>query len=102
MAKKNISSVPIAHVAKLANLQLTPEQLTKFEQSLNSIVGHMQEVADLDLSKVPSTARVIDEENILREDVVEPSFSQVDALKNAKHTHDGYFMVAHVFENKDA
>lgn len=99
--RKN-STVPVAHTAKLANLNLTEEQLKAYEVSMSSIVNTMQEVASLDLQSVPLTARVIEEENIFRDDVVQPSLTQEEALQNAKRIHDGHFMVDHILENKDA
>jgi aspartyl-tRNA(Asn)/glutamyl-tRNA(Gln) amidotransferase subunit C len=95
--------VPIQHIAKLAHLQnLTPEQLQQYEANITSIMNHMQEVTQLDLSTVPETSRVIEEENILRDDMVKSSFTQSQALQNAKHTHEGFFKVPAVLEERDA
>ncbi len=102
MSKSGSAQLPIQHIAKLANLQLTDEQLKKFEQNLSSILDYMQEITKIDLSNVPATARVIDEENILREDEVESSLSQAEVLKNAPASHDGYFVVNAIFEDKGA
>jgi aspartyl-tRNA(Asn)/glutamyl-tRNA(Gln) amidotransferase subunit C len=102
MKKVSPTDVPIEHIAKLAHLNLTPEQLKTYKGHLGSILGHMQEITKLDLSTVPLTARVIEEENIWREDEVRPSFTQEEALQNAKNTHDGFVMVKAIFEDKGA
>jgi aspartyl/glutamyl-tRNA(Asn/Gln) amidotransferase C subunit len=61
----------------------------------------MDEIKNLDVDNIPETTRVTEEENIFREDVVEPSLSQADALKNAKNTRNGFFVVPYVFEKEE-
>lgn len=92
--------ISITHLSKLANLKLSSMQLTTMEASIPSVVEHMEEIKHLDLSHIQATNAVIEEENIYREDVVEPSLSQKDALANAKNTYNGYFVVPYVFEEE--
>ena len=99
---KTSSPIPVKHIAQLANLNLTDDQLIFYQKSLSSVVDLMEQISSLDLKNVSPTARVIDEENILREDVVEKSLSQSEVLKNAKKHHAGFFVADYVLENKDA
>jgi aspartyl-tRNA(Asn)/glutamyl-tRNA(Gln) amidotransferase subunit C len=94
------TAVPIKHIAKLAHLQLTEDQLQTYSAKLESILEHMQEITQLNLSDVPSTARVIEEENIFRDDVVLPSLPQAEALKNATKTQEGFFVVPGVLKDQ--
>ena len=96
MAK--ISKDTVKAVAQLAKLKLTEKQIDKFALDLSSIVGQMEEIKNLDVKNIAETARVINEENILREDAIKPSFSQEQALKNSKSTHNGYFLVPQILK----
>lgn len=98
--KNIISEAKIKEIAGLANIKVTEEQADNLAESVSSVVGYMEEIKNLDLDAIPETARVTEEVNVLREDVVKPSFTQEDALKNGK-SHKGYFIVPYVFENKE-
>ena len=84
-----------SHVAKLANLQLAPSKISKLQTELESILEYVQAVQKAPTDKVPETSQVTGLTNVWREDVVDDSrtFTQEQALSNAKSTHNGYFMV---------
>ncbi|MEK7633725.1 MAG: Asp-tRNA(Asn)/Glu-tRNA(Gln) amidotransferase subunit GatC [Patescibacteria group bacterium] len=94
-----ISTDTVKVISKLAKLKLTEEQINKFALDLSSIVGQMEEIKNLDVKNIAETARVIDEENILREDIITPSFNQEQALKNSKSIHNGYFLVPQILKD---
>ncbi len=89
----------VNNLAKLAKLNLTDKQVNKYSQDISSIVGYMEEIKNLDVKNIPETARVSDEGNIFREDEIKPSFSQEQALKNSKNTHNGYFLVPQILKD---
>ena len=62
----------VAHVAHLARLGLTEEELGRLEGQLNHILDQYAKLAELDTDAIPPTAQTIELENILREDVVSP------------------------------
>ncbi|MCB9812775.1 MAG: Asp-tRNA(Asn)/Glu-tRNA(Gln) amidotransferase subunit GatC [Pseudomonadales bacterium] len=106
-SKKNISSQKIStaqiiHIANLAAIPITKveeeELRLAFEQTLNTIA----ELQSVDISNIEPTHQVTGFENILREDKVnqENMFSQKEALKNAKETHAGYFVVPRVLTHE--
>jgi aspartyl-tRNA(Asn)/glutamyl-tRNA(Gln) amidotransferase subunit C len=99
--KKNTDNL-VEHIAKLAQLQLSPDKIKEYEKQLSMILSHFEELKALDLSDVPETSRVIEEENIWREDVVETSLSQAAALKNSRRVHKGFFVVPYLLTGKDA
>jgi aspartyl-tRNA(Asn)/glutamyl-tRNA(Gln) amidotransferase subunit C len=73
----------VEHVAHLARLGLTDEELTRLEGQLNRILDQYEILAQLDTDAIPPTAQTIELENILREDVTRPSLTVDEALANA-------------------
>ncbi len=82
----------VAHVAHLARLGLTEEELGRLEGQLNHILDQYAKLAELDTDAIPPTAQTIELENILREDVVRPSFTAAEALAIAP-AREGDFIV---------
>ena len=83
----------VEHVAHLARLGLTDEELTRLEGQLNHILDQYAVLARLDTDAIPPTAQTIELENILREDVARPSLSQAEALANAPRRDGSYVVV---------
>jgi aspartyl-tRNA(Asn)/glutamyl-tRNA(Gln) amidotransferase subunit C len=88
-----ISKDLVKKLSKLAKINLSEEQDKKYANDLTSVMGQMEEIKNLDVSKILETARISKDENVLREDIIKGSLSQQDALKNSKNTHEGYFLV---------
>ena len=65
-----LSRADVEHVAHLARLGLTDEELTRLEGQLNHILDQYAMLAELDTEAIPPTAQTIELENILRDDVV--------------------------------
>ncbi len=87
-----LSRADVAHVAHLARLGLTADELTRLESQLNHIVDQYAKLAELDTEAIPPTAQPIELENSLRDDVVRPSVPVEEALRNAP-TREGDFIV---------
>lgn len=85
----------LRHVAKLARIPLTENQEPVFLTQLESILDYFDVINKTDTSKVDPTYQVTGLKNITREDVVdeERMFTQKQALANAPHRQDGYFVV---------
>jgi aspartyl-tRNA(Asn)/glutamyl-tRNA(Gln) amidotransferase subunit C len=83
----------VLHVAKLARLALSEEELARLEGQLGAILEAVSKVSELDLEDVPPTSHPLDIVNVLREDEPRPSLSQEDALRNAPAVEDGAFRV---------
>ena len=82
----------VEHVAFLARLALTPEELDRLEGQLNHILDQYAKLSEIDTSAIPPTAQTIELENILREDVAGPSLTVEQVVGNASAT-DGDFIV---------
>jgi aspartyl-tRNA(Asn)/glutamyl-tRNA(Gln) amidotransferase subunit C len=78
-----LSRADVEHVAHLARLGLTAEEMTRFEGQLNHILDQYAILTQLDTDAIPPTAQTIELENILREDVAGPSLTVDEALANA-------------------
>lgn len=83
----------VKNLSKLAKINLSEDQENKYASDLTSVMNQMEEIKNLDVSNIKETARVTQEENVLREDTVKDSLLQQDALKNSKNNHNGYFLV---------
>jgi aspartyl-tRNA(Asn)/glutamyl-tRNA(Gln) amidotransferase subunit C len=87
-----LSRADVEHVAHLARLGLTDEELTLLEGQLNHILDQYAILSTVPTEHIAPTAQTIELENILREDVVSPSLPVADVLANAPR-HDGDFVV---------
>jgi len=82
----------VEHVAFLARLGLTQDELDRLEGQLNHILDQYAKLAELDTSAIPPTAQTIELENILRDDVVTASLPAEAVLANAP-ARSGNFVV---------
>ena len=92
----SLSRTDVEHVALLARLGLTDDELALLEGQLNHILEQYAKLAELPTESIPPTAQVIELENILREDVVTPSLPLEDVLRSAAETSGGYIVVSAV------
>jgi aspartyl-tRNA(Asn)/glutamyl-tRNA(Gln) amidotransferase subunit C len=83
----------VLHVARLARLALTEEEIAKFQEQLSAILEAVGKVAELDLSEVEPTAHPLDLSNVWAPDEPRPSLPLDEALANAPDREDGYFRV---------
>jgi aspartyl-tRNA(Asn)/glutamyl-tRNA(Gln) amidotransferase subunit C len=88
-----LSRRDVEHVAHLARLGLTDDELSMLEGQLNHIVDQYGVLATLDTDAIPPTAQTIDLENILRDDVARPSLPAEAALRGAPERSGDYFVV---------
>lgn len=93
MAEKMISADDVRHVAKLARLHLSPQEIEKFTRQLGSILEYVNKIGQLDVSEVPPMAHALPIHNVLREDVVEPSLPVEKTLQNAPQRDGNFFAV---------
>jgi aspartyl-tRNA(Asn)/glutamyl-tRNA(Gln) amidotransferase subunit C len=92
-AMPGLSRSDVEHVAHLARLGLTEDELSLLEGQLNHILDQYEKLAELPTESIPPTAQVIELENILRDDMVVPSLPVEDVLRNAADSAGGYIVV---------
>jgi len=87
----------VLHVAKLARLELSPEEAERYTQDLNSILGLVAQLNEADLSGLDVSLKA-DKEVVYREDVARREFTREALLANAPHEEDGFFRVPKILD----
>jgi len=95
-----LSRSDVEHVAHLARLGLTDDELTLLEGQLNHILDQYAILAELPTDDIPPTAQTIELENILREDVVRPSLSAEAVLANAPARQGEFIVVPSILDDR--
>jgi aspartyl-tRNA(Asn)/glutamyl-tRNA(Gln) amidotransferase subunit C len=88
-----ITREDVVHVARLARLELSEEELERMREQLSAILEAVGKVAQLDLEGIEPTAHPLDLVNVLADDVPRPSLTREEALANAPDPEDGFFGV---------
>ena len=90
---ERLTRADVEHVARLARLALTEEEVERFTGQLAAILEHAAEVAALDTADVAPTAHPIPLSNVLRPDEIRPGLPHHEVLAMAPEAEDGYFRV---------
>ena len=85
--------IDIAHVARLARLELSPEDLEQYRTQLGIILEHAAKVQALEGDPSVESSHGLGLENVYREDEVRPSLDRDEVLGAAPESQDGYFVV---------
>jgi aspartyl-tRNA(Asn)/glutamyl-tRNA(Gln) amidotransferase subunit C len=83
----------VLHVARLARLRLSEEEVERMAGELSGILEHVDRISELDLEDVEPTAHVVDLENVVRPDEPRPSWPKDVVLEQAPDPADGAFRV---------
>ena len=83
----------VLHVAKLARLRLSDEEIERMSSELSGILDHIEKIEELDLDGVEPTSHVVALENVLRPDEPRPSWPRERMLDGAPDAGDGGFRV---------
>lgn len=98
MTKKNID---INKVADLANLKLSKEENDKLALQLEEVLGYISVLNKLNTKDIEPIGHITGLESVSREDEPRPSLTQLEATKNTKKIHNGFFEVDAIFEEQD-
>jgi aspartyl-tRNA(Asn)/glutamyl-tRNA(Gln) amidotransferase subunit C len=88
----------VRHIALLARLGLTDEDVEKFQHQLSDILDYFERLRAVDTESVPPTAYLLDLHNVMRDDEEAPSADPEDVMKNAPQQQGGFFRVRAVLE----
>jgi aspartyl-tRNA(Asn)/glutamyl-tRNA(Gln) amidotransferase subunit C len=88
----------VLHIARLARISLTPDDVQRFTAQLSGILDHFAALAAVDTTGLEPTAHPLPLSNVMRADFVQPSLTQEEALANAPLRDDGFFRVRGVLE----
>lgn len=90
---KTIDTKTVKHVAYLVRLGISVEEAQKFSGQFSSIIDYFNMLNEVDTEDVPPASDIANAENVLREDVVRPSMSREEFLKNAPQSERGFVKV---------
>ena len=88
-----ISKEDTIHVAKLARLELSEEEVDKFSRQLGDILGYVEQMNEIDTTNVKPMAHPFDVVNVMREDEVYYDNTKEELMQNAPDEEDGFFKV---------
>jgi aspartyl-tRNA(Asn)/glutamyl-tRNA(Gln) amidotransferase subunit C len=94
-----ISRADVEHVARLARLHLTDEELERMRVQLDAILAYIDKLTALDVEGVEPTSHAVPLVNVMRPDVLAPSLAQDEALANAPDRAGEFFRVPRIIED---
>lgn len=99
---RNLDEELVRHVAELARLKLSDEQVTVYQAQLSRIVEYVELLNEVDTSDVVPTAHPLEVTNVMREDAIVDPVPREQALSNAPDHDDVYFRVPKVLDQDGA
>jgi aspartyl-tRNA(Asn)/glutamyl-tRNA(Gln) amidotransferase subunit C len=94
-----LSEKEVKHVAKLARLDLTPQEVKRFQEQLSEILSYIEVLSEVKVEKIEPTSQVTSLENVFSKDQNQSSLSQKEALSEAEETHRGFFKIKRIIRN---
>ncbi len=88
----------VLHIARLARVGLSEEDVAKFQEQLSEILEHFEALRQLDTEGVPPTSHPLPLESVMRQDEVGPSLPRDEVLANAPLADEGFFRVRAVLD----
>ena len=88
-----IGTDDVKHVAKLARLELTEDEINKYSQQLGSILEYVEQMNEVDTTGIEPMPHAIPVYNVMREDVVKYEQTKEEMMANAPFEEDGFFRV---------
>ena len=96
-----ITSEEVRHVADLARLRVSDEEVEIFTSQLEGLLEHFSAISSIDTQGVAPTSHPIELNNVFRKDVVKPSLTQEQVLSNAPKTEESRFAVPQILGESD-
>lgn len=94
----SLSTDEVRHIAWLARLAVTDEEIERFRADLSVILDHFTVLQNIDTDHVPAATHASQLENVLRDDNVQPSLTPDSVVANAPRQQDGLFRVPSIIE----
>jgi aspartyl-tRNA(Asn)/glutamyl-tRNA(Gln) amidotransferase subunit C len=93
-----LSREEVLHIARLARVALTEEEITRMSEQLSNLLEHFQVLQQVDTEGVPPTAQSVELRSVMRDDVIRPSLTPEDVMANAPARDGDSFKVKPVLE----
>ena len=94
----SVSNEQVRHIARLARIAMSDEEIARLEPELNAIIGWVEQLAEVNTDGVEPLTAVIDQKLRLRDDEVTAGSCRDDVLANAPNAQHGFFAVPKVIE----
>lgn len=94
----SVSKEEVLHIAKLARLKFSDEELEKYTTDLSNIVDFAETLKSIDVTGVEPTAHILKIQNVFRKDELKPSYNREELFKNAPSKDAGCITVPKVVE----
>jgi aspartyl-tRNA(Asn)/glutamyl-tRNA(Gln) amidotransferase subunit C len=98
----NLDRKVVEHVARLARLALSEDEIATFSRQLGEVLVYMERLNEVNTEGIAPMTHVVDLENVTRQDVAEPPLASGDALRNAPSSREGMFLVPRVIDTEAA
>lgn len=89
--KRHVTREDIEHIAWLAHIELTEEEMEEFTEQFNRILEFFMKIDEVDTRDIPPTYHVLDLMNVFRKDEVGEALPKESVLKNAPKREGRYF-----------
>ena len=96
-----ITANEVKHVASLAKLEFTDEELQKFTGQMDEIINMGEQLGEVDTTDVPVTSTVTEEVNVMREDVAVKGTDRTLLMKNVPEEKDGLIKVPAIIDESE-
>lgn len=96
-----ITANEVKHVASLAKLEFTDEELQKFTGQMDEIINMVEQLGEVDTTDVPVTSTVTEEVNVMREDVAVKGTDRTLLMKNVPEEKDGLIKVPAIIDERE-
>lgn len=96
-----ITANEVKHVASLAKLEFTDEELQKFTGHMDEIINMVEQLGEVDTTDVPVTSTVTEEVNVMREDVAVKGTDRTLLMKNVPEEKDGLIKVPAIIDESE-
>ena len=94
----SLTLADVEKIAQLARLELTPEEKVLYREQLSAILEYAEMLNELDLTEILPTVHAVIRQNVLRDDVVEPSLPVDEVLFNAPQQARNQFLIQSVLD----
>lgn len=99
-SKVQLTNDDVLHVAKLIRIFIDTKDIESYKSQLNTVLESLEVLEEVDTEKTKITSQVTNLVNIFREDEIQDSLTQDEALSNTKSKRNGYFIVKKVISKK--
>lgn len=95
----SVTRKDVEYIAELARLKFNDQELDSFTEDLNEVLTYIDKLNELNTDNIEPLSHPVEGSNAFREDIVKPSITTEDALKNAPDKDESFFKVPKVISS---